>query len=263
MRLGDRIECVLPPAYDRAPSVLLPFDGRARVQMSPARRIPSHGTHLFATTYAIDFVPVDARGQSGACFTWRTLLWRENPGLFAGFGAAVLAPAAGTVAYVHDGEPDHAAMRSQPALVSYALTQRKRIAQGANAIAGNRVVIRMCGAQGWLLLAHCKRGSITVAQGERVVPGQQVAQVGNSGNSTEPHLHMQLMDGPDGTSARGLPLVFEGYRELARGASSWRNVARGVPGEGSLVERDADAAHVAEEAERADGTNGVDGAAGR
>ncbi|MGO3279506.1 MAG: M23 family peptidase, partial [Brevibacterium aurantiacum] len=36
-----------------------PFTGRWLVQNSPANRVPSHGTRLFATSYAIDFVPVD------------------------------------------------------------------------------------------------------------------------------------------------------------------------------------------------------------
>ena len=39
----------------------LPFRGTWRAEMSPARRVPSHGTHLFATTYGIDFVAVQGR----------------------------------------------------------------------------------------------------------------------------------------------------------------------------------------------------------
>lgn len=241
MRLSGAPVGVLPPEYGRAVSVQVPFSGKARVQMSPARRIPSHGTHLFATTYAIDFTPVNARGRSTESFTWRTLFSQENPELFVGFGAPLLAPAAGVVECVHDGEPDHAALRSQFALVPYALSQRKRIAQGAGALAGNYVVIRLDGGRGRLLLAHCKCGSFVVAEGERVVAGQQVAQVGNSGNSTEPHIHMQLMDGPDGTTAHGLPLMFEDYRELVHRASLWEAVGRGVPDENSLVERIAPA----------------------
>lgn len=80
-----------------------------------------------------------------------------------------------------------------------------------------------------------------MVEGERVVVGRQVAQVGNSGNSTEPYIHMQLMDGLDATTARGLPLMFEDYWELVHGVSLWETVERGVPGEGSLVERVAPA----------------------
>ena len=41
-----------------------PFTGHWLTQRSPADRVPSHGTTLFATTFAIDFVPVDASGRS-------------------------------------------------------------------------------------------------------------------------------------------------------------------------------------------------------
>jgi len=40
----------------------LPFDGQWLTERSPTRRVPSHGTHLFATTYAFDFVSVDDDG---------------------------------------------------------------------------------------------------------------------------------------------------------------------------------------------------------
>src|SRR3954464_8092142 len=89
----------------------LPFHGRWLARNSPARRVPSHGTHLFGTTYAIDFIAVDERGRSAAR-TWRTLLSVEHPELFVGFGRPVLAPVAGRVAAAHDAEPDQAARRS-------------------------------------------------------------------------------------------------------------------------------------------------------
>ena len=58
---------------DAADPVVLeyPFRGRWLARNSPARRIPSHGTHLFGVTYAIDFIGVDEHGRSGPV-TWRT-----------------------------------------------------------------------------------------------------------------------------------------------------------------------------------------------
>ena len=233
---GRPVAPTLPPEYAHAVAIGLPLDGPARVQMSPARRIPSHGTRLFATTYAIDFMPVDKSGRTSGSFTWRTMFATEPPELFVGFGRSLLAPAACVVVAVHDDEPDHKAVRSPLALASYALTQRSRIARGAAAIAGNHVVARLDDGGGYLLIAHCMRGSIEVAPGERVRIGQRMAAVGNSGNSTEPHVHLQLMDGPDGAVAGALPFMFANYRELPTGAVAWNSVACGVPAENSLVE---------------------------
>src|SRR3954447_17973938 len=70
----------------------LPLAGRCLVQNSPARRVPSHGTDVMASTYAIDFVPVDGQGRSAAKRDWRALLSNEPPERFFGFGAPVLLP---------------------------------------------------------------------------------------------------------------------------------------------------------------------------
>jgi murein DD-endopeptidase MepM/ murein hydrolase activator NlpD len=182
-----------------------PFRGRWLVQNSPADRVPSHRTHLFGTTYAIDFVPVDARGRS-APVRLASLVRPEPPHRFTGFGRPVLAPASGTVLATRDGEPDHDAHRGLPS-VSYALTQRRRLSGGWPGLAGNHVVIEVAPA---VLVARChlRRGSITVTTGQSVTTGQPVGGCGNSGNSTEPHLHVQAVDRPDLTTARGLPIVF-------------------------------------------------------
>jgi len=186
-----------------------PFTGRWTVQNSPANRIPSHGTHLFGTTYAIDFVAVDERGRS-APPSFRAAFGTEAPEDFAGFGVPVLAPLPGTVAAVHDGEPDHEARRSPLALAGYALTQRERVRQGPAGIAGNHVVLATGSgaAAAFILLAHLRRGSIRAVVGDRVAPGTKLGECGNSGNSTEPHVHIQACDSMDWERARGLPLAF-------------------------------------------------------
>ena len=72
---------------------------------------------------------------------------------------------------------------------------------------GNHVVLDLGGGV-YAALAHLRRGSLRVRPGDRVAPGQQLAECGNSGNSTEPHLHFQLMDHPSVLLAAGLPLRF-------------------------------------------------------
>lgn len=218
-----------------AVSLALPFRGTWLVRNSPARRVPSHGTRLFATTYAVDFVAVRGR-RTAATRDWRTVLATEPPDRFVGFGQPVLAPVAGTVVAVLDGEPDHEARRSQVALLPYALTQASRIRGGPAAIAGNHVVLELADGGGFVLLAHLRRGSVTVAPGRPVAEGEPLGACGNSGNSTQPHVHLQAMDGPDAEHASGLPLEFRSYRVLPRSGGAPVVVARGVPGESEVVE---------------------------
>jgi len=187
-----------------------------------------------ATTYAIDLVPVDERGRRAVERDWRTLLATEPAERFLGFGAPVVAPARGTVARVHDGEPDHPARRSQLALVPYMLGQTDRLRQGVGALAGNHVVLELEAGRGFVALVHLQRGSILVKEGEVVGPGQQLAACGNSGNSTEPHVHLQVMDRADPMAARGVPMAFTRFREYHRGTT--RIVEAGLPAKGSIME---------------------------
>src|SRR3954451_16577320 len=83
-----------------------PFEGRCLTQNSPANRVPSHGTTLFATSFAIDFVPVDQAGRT-APITIGALLNPEPATRFPGFGRPVLAPVDGVVIGVHDTATDH------------------------------------------------------------------------------------------------------------------------------------------------------------
>lgn len=201
----------------------LPFRGRWRAENSPARRVPSHGTYAFGTSHAIDFVAVNGAGRS-APRTWRALVAAEPPEVFVGFGQPILAPLSGTVAAVLDGQPDHEGRRSQLALVPYMLGQAGRIRAGVAAIAGNHVVIAAAANGPFVLLAHLRRGSIQVRAGQPVKSGDPIGQCGNSGNSTEPHVHVQATDSTDWDRARGLPLAFRG------GGTVW------VPGESEIVQ---------------------------
>ncbi|MEV4722659.1 M23 family metallopeptidase [Micromonospora humida] len=213
----------------------LPFRGTWLVRNSPARRVPSHGTDLFATTYAMDFVAVRGR-RTATVRDWRMLLATEPPQRFLAFGRPILAPAAGRVVAVHDGEADHEARRSPTMLLAYALTQAARVRRGAGAVAGNHVIVELAGRRGYVLLAHLRAGSVRVAVGDPVDVGQELAACGNSGNSTQPHLHLQVMDAADPYAARGLPMAFRHYRSWRRPGDPPVEVDRGVPGEAAVVE---------------------------
>lgn len=57
---------------------------------------------------------------------------------------------------------------------------------------GNHILIASNGI--YVLLCHLKKGSITVHKGDHITIGQPIAQVGNSGSSIQPHLHLQVME---------------------------------------------------------------------
>lgn len=184
-----------------------PFTGRWLARNSPARRIPSHGTDLMGSTYAIDFVAV-GDDHRGAPLSLGAALGTEPPEKFVGFGAPVNAPIAGRVVESYDGAQDHVARRSQLTLLPYALTQAQRLREGVHGLAGNYVVIDISGEGPFVLIAHLQRGSVCVRDGDFVEPGQQIARCGNSGNSTQPHVHLQVTDSTDWRNANGLPLAF-------------------------------------------------------
>ncbi len=216
--------------------LMLPFTGFWQARNSPARRVPSHGVDLLGERYAIDFIGVDERGRTAEHRDWRTVLATEPAGRFLGYGRPILAPAAGVVVAAHDGEADHAGRRSQLALVPYMLGQRARLRQGVAAIAGNHLVLALSGSGAFAALVHLRAGSLRVNPGDVVTAGQPIAACGNSGNSTQPHVHVQVMDSPDLTVAQGLPVTFRHFRERARGGREFQLRDSGVPAESSIVE---------------------------
>jgi hypothetical protein len=214
----------------------LPFAGRWLVQNSPARRVPSHGTDLLGERYAIDFVGVDSRRRTSTFPSWQSAFGVEPPERFVSFGRPILAPADGVVVETHDGELDHEARRSPLVLLAYLLGQRARLQQGIPAIAGNYLIIELVQQQAFLALVHLKRSSLRVAVGDEVVIGQHLADCGNSGNSTQPHVHLQVTDSRDLLRAHGLPIRFRRYREQLTSTSDFTSREFHVPAEGAVVE---------------------------
>lgn len=85
-------------------------------------------------------------------------------------------------------------------------------------LAGNFVQIR-CAENVYVLLAHLKQYSLKIEEGEDVETGDLLGLAGNSGNSTEPHLHIHAQSGPGGPSllnADPLPVTFRKFGFLTR-----------------------------------------------
>lgn len=206
---------------DEPLEIASPVAGRWVAVNSPAVRVPSHGLHAYGQTYAIDVVhdPVD---DPRPAFGWWPLAARADT--FPAFGQPVLAPADGVVAGVHDRERDHWSRNSWPAMLYVLVEGSLRELLGPGRILGNHVVLDLGGGR-YTALAHLRRGSVRVRKGQRVAAGEQVAACGNSGNSTEPHVHFQVMDHPSVLFAAGLPFSLTRY-ETEDG------VHTGVPGNG-------------------------------
>jgi murein DD-endopeptidase MepM/ murein hydrolase activator NlpD len=109
------------------------------------------------------------------------------------YGRQLLSPAAGDVVTVHDGEPDVPIGR-----------------KGKGDDLGNHLVLHVAPGE-FLFMAHVQPGSIGVRPGDRVVAGQPLARVGNSGFSSEPHVHLHLQDSPRRHLAEGIPFGFVDY----------------------------------------------------
>jgi hypothetical protein len=191
----------------RRPPVAIrpPVAGRWLALNSPASRVPSHGVQAYGQCYAIDLVFDPPGGSRPGMSLWPLA---RRPADFPGFGQPVLAPADGVVVRAHHAERDHWSRTSPLALVYLFTVELLRELFGPSRILGNHVVIDL-GDGVYAALAHLRRRSVRVTTGQRVTVGQQIAECGNSGNSTEPHLHVQLMDHPSVLLAAGLPVRFQ------------------------------------------------------
>lgn len=206
-----------PPKGEQREPVRLgaPVSGRWLALNGPAEKIPSH-THVKAQTYAVDMVVAaegvaDAHKERLATATWFRHSFRR-PEEYASFGRPVIAPAAAVVVATSDSQRDHRCRLSLAGLILLMAEGLVRDNGPVRWLLGNHVILRIedgVHENTYAVLAHLRRGTVQVAPGDRVSAGQQLAECGNSGNSSDPHVHYQLMDGPDLLTARGLPFAWD------------------------------------------------------
>ncbi len=113
----------------------------------------------------------------------------------------VLAAADGEVVELQDGVAENTPAGLRPALES--VLRQPRL------MAGNFVVLRHAAGE-YTAYMHLRPG-LPLREGQRVEAGELIGRCGNSGNSSEPHLHFQLQDGPDPFRAHGLPARFADF----------------------------------------------------
>ncbi|HJE92076.1 MAG TPA: M23 family metallopeptidase [Dietzia timorensis] len=180
-----------------------PVEGRWLGMNSPATKVPSHGVRAYGQTYAIDLVfePADsARPTFGG-----TLM--RPAGSYPAFGQPVRAMVNGVVVKASDSKRDHRARSSLLSIAYLMIEGVVREIGGPGFIVGNHVTIRTDEGS-FATLAHLQRDSVTVKRGDQVREGTHIGNCGNSGNSSEPHVHAQLADRPNLWTAIGLPVAF-------------------------------------------------------
>ncbi|HIY67749.1 MAG TPA: M23 family metallopeptidase [Candidatus Agrococcus pullicola] len=185
--------------------VASPVRGRWLGMNSPATKVPSHGVRLYGQAYAIDLVAEpdgSARPEFGTGGAMRAV--EEYPAL----GEPVFAMVDGVVVRASDRMRDH---RARSNLLGYVFMNVESVIRefgGPGFIFGNHVMIRSDDGV-YATVAHLQRGSVEVRGGDRVRAGDRLGRCGNSGNSSEPHVHAQLADRKSLRIAHGLPMVFE------------------------------------------------------
>jgi murein DD-endopeptidase MepM/ murein hydrolase activator NlpD len=153
---------------------------------------PLDGRIAIGQRYAIDWVKIDMQGRT---FDGDN---KANKSYFA-YGQDAIAVGEATVAAIKDGIPENV-----PDIASRAVPITRET------IGGNFVVLDL-GGNRYAFYAHLQPGSLKVKPGDRVARGQVLGLVGNSGNSTEPHLHFHISDGRDSLASEGVPYAIDRF----------------------------------------------------
>jgi murein DD-endopeptidase MepM/ murein hydrolase activator NlpD len=204
---------VIGPPLRGAPWVAA--NGPANATGHRQAMFPLDGRIAIGQRYAIDWVKVDMQGRT---FDGDA---KTNTSYFA-YGQDAIAVADATVAAIKDGIPENL-----PDITSRAVPITRET------IGGNFVVLDL-GGNRYAFYAHLQPGSLKVKPGDRVRRGQVLGLVGNSGNSTEPHLHFHVSDGPDSLASEGLPYAIDRF-EVASSGASFEMRQREIPMNGAVV----------------------------
>lgn len=175
------------PSANEAYIIELPVRGTWEAGHAGGSVATNYHNALKAQQYAIDIVKVDEKGK------FYKGEGKELNDVFS-FGEAVYSPVDGIVVAVVDSLENHN--------VSLAPSDSLNPA-------GNHVVIEFEAGR-YIFLAHFMPQTITASEGDTVKSGAFIGNVGNSGNSSWPHLHMHIQDIPaiDNRNATGYPFRF-------------------------------------------------------
>ncbi|MFZ3218061.1 MAG: M23 family metallopeptidase [Candidatus Acidiferrales bacterium] len=215
VRIGDYPEAlsVVTPAtrVDKNPVAMISSPltgedwaaGNGPSNTSPHRRalIPINGHAYISQRFAIDWVQVYPDGNT----------YKGDPSdnkNYRAYGAEIHAVADGVVTEVKDGIP-----QNTPGAKSLAVPIT------LETVGGNHVIMEI-GDGLFAFYAHMQPGSLRVKVGDKVTRGQVLGLVGNTGNSSEPHLHFDLCDASSELGAEGLPYAFASFEVQGKAGES-------------------------------------------
>jgi len=202
---ADRIEftvegAVFSPRTGEAPLVIAsPLKGKNLVFFNQS----TMGYHFYVLIFIHNgiFRPERYAVDTGELKEDLTTYLKGDPKLntsYYNYGRTLHAVADGRVVHVQDGRPENSG-------------DAKNITfNSADELAGNYLVLDIGGGR-HAFYAHCIPGSFAVKKGDTVKEGAPLAQLGNSGNSTAPHLHFHIADGADLWTSNGVPFVLKEY----------------------------------------------------
>jgi hypothetical protein len=183
-----------PPVTRSTIPLVLPFRGQWFVDWGGDTPADNHHVGHGSQRRAADLVIHGADGRTHRADG-------KNNDDYLAYGADVLAVADGTVTAVVDGVAENV-----PGVMN------------RDAVLGNYVTIQHADSL-YSLYAHLQPGKMRVRLGASVKTGAVIGACGNSGNSSEPHLHFQLEDGPRAEDSWGVEAVFAGVRVTRDGRS--------------------------------------------
>jgi hypothetical protein len=171
-------------------------DGTHRRTLIPMRDANGNlvtGVFYVPERYAIDWVVVNDQAQ-------RAVGPVTDNASYLAFGQQIVAVADGVISRTRDGMPEQTPPENPPPGT-----------QTVETAAGNYIMEDIGGGH-YAFYAHLQPGSLLVAEGQHVTRGQVIALLGNTGNSSEPHLHFQVSDANDPLFSEGVPYVFDQFQ---------------------------------------------------
>ncbi len=213
-------------------AVDFPLRGEWTSPNTPGYRIPSHGVDQLGQRYAFDFMKIDWATNKGFKFFMKSNLSYYLKGVplkeCLGWSQPIFAPFKGEVVDLKDGQkerdPVHLVKDIFTIIKNAFFLDGKSNHQLGLAI-GNFVIIKNNNI--YAFIAHARCGSMKVKIGDKVESGQEIAEIGHSGNSTAPHLHFHLMDSSNLIEANGVPCCFREYETYTE--KGWNKVVNGIP----------------------------------